>query len=218
MDVGAPSAATTVFGPAAIRAEQYAALLRGPGVERGLLGPGEGPRVWDRHILNSAVIQELLPFSAEVADLGSGAGLPGIPVALARPDVSMTLVEPMLRRVAFLEEAVQALGLTETTRVQRSRAEDLAGRLLVDCVVARAVAPMSRLIPLALPLLRPGGLLLALKGSRAEAEISEVRARLQLWNARSATIAICGRDVLPAPATVVRVDKEDRPRRRSDAS
>src|SRR5215467_6458020 len=128
-------------------AEHYARLLAGPGVTRGLIGPREVPRLWERHLLNSAAIAELIPHPCSLVDLGSGAGLPGIVLALLLPDVSVTLLEPMLRRVTFLSECVHALDLANA-QVCRGRAEDLAGQLQADVVTARAVAPLDRLAAL----------------------------------------------------------------------
>jgi 16S rRNA (guanine527-N7)-methyltransferase len=138
-----PPQAEQVFGPVTAAAEHYARLLAGPAVTRGLIGPREVPRLWERHLLNSAAIAELVPHPCSLVDLGSGAGLPGIVLALLLPDVTVTLLEPMLRRVTFLEECVHALGL-ENAQVRRGRAEDLAGRLSADVVTARAVAPLDR--------------------------------------------------------------------------
>ncbi len=168
----APASAVAVFGKATPDAERFAGWLAGPGVERGLLGPREVDRIWSRHVLNCAVLDPFIPKGASVCDLGSGAGLPGIVVALLRPDVPMTLLEPLLRRATFLEEVVADLGLAGVT-VVRARAEDYRRQLpRHDAVVARAVAPIDRLAGWAMPLLRPGGVLLALKGSTAEDELA----------------------------------------------
>ena len=168
----APASAAAVFGESTSDAERFAGWLAGPGVERGLLGPREVDRLWSRHVLNCAVLEPFLPRGASVCDLGSGAGLPGIVVALLRPDVRMTLLEPLLRRATFLEEVVADLGLAEVS-VVRARAEDYRHRRPDhDAVVARAVAPIDRLAGWAMPLLRPGGVLLALKGSTAEDELA----------------------------------------------
>jgi 16S rRNA (guanine527-N7)-methyltransferase len=169
----------------------YAELLATVGVERGLIGPREVPRLWDRHMLNSAVVTPLLGDRTTVADLGSGAGLPGIVLAAQRPDCRVVLVEPLLRRATFLGEAVQALGLSNVT-VQRARAEALHGHLVVDTVTARAVAPLERLAGWALPLLRPGGRLLAIKGRSAAAELSDAAATLRALGATSWELAAAG--------------------------
>jgi len=166
------SLAAAVFGPQLATATRFVDWLSGPGVERGLVGPNEADRLWDRHLLNCAVVAALIPPASTVVDLGSGAGLPGIALALARPDLSMVLVESMARRTVFLDELVADLGLANV-RVQRSRAEELASaRMNADVVACRAVAPIGRLAGWAAPLLRPGGQLLALKGAGAAAEIA----------------------------------------------
>lgn len=161
-----------VFGEATPHVERFAGWLAGPAVERGLLGPREADRIWSRHVLNCAVLDPFIPPSASVCDVGSGAGLPGIVVALLRPDVRMTLLEPLLRRATFLDEVVADLELTEVS-VVRARAEQYRRQAPGhDAVVARAVAPIDRLAGWAIPLLRPGGVLLALKGSTAAEEVA----------------------------------------------
>ncbi len=182
----APRSALALFGGALPAAERYAHLLASTGVERGLIGPAEAGRIWERHLLNCAVIARLLPEQGAVIDLGSGAGLPGIVVAILRPGVRMTLLEPMARRVEFLQECVAELGL-ENVDIVRGRAEDLAGHLAADVVTARAVAPLDKLAGLCLGLARPGGRVLAMKGSAAEAELAKARpvlARLGVSDAR----------------------------------
>jgi 16S rRNA (guanine527-N7)-methyltransferase len=169
-----PPEARAVFGPAVDAAVEYARLLATEGTVRGLIGPRELPRLWERHLLNSAAIASLVPAGARVVDVGSGAGLPGIPLALARPDLTVTLLEPLARRVAFLTECVERLGLERVT-VVRGRAEEGPVRRELggaDVVTARAVAPLDKLAGWCLPLLRPGGLLLALKGSTAAEELA----------------------------------------------
>ena len=178
----APESAARIFGNALPAAERYVARLAGDGVLRGLIGPREVPRLWERHVLNSAAVAEAVPEGARVVDVGSGAGLPGIPLGLARPDLTMILVEPMARRVEFLEEAVADLtddpaGGTEMGarwRVVRGRAEDrsVVGAVgKVDVVTARAVAPLPRLVGWCRGLLRPGTQLVALVGARALEEL-----------------------------------------------
>ena len=174
-----PRGAARVFGARLDLAEHYAALLATAGLERGLMGPREGPRLWDRHILNSAAAAGPLGIGEAIVDIGSGAGLPGIPLALARPDLRVTLVEPLLRRSAFLEEVVEALGLD--VRVVRGRAEDskvieVAGN--ADVVTSRAVAPLAKLAGWSAPLLRDGGRMIALKGASAEDEVARDRSAL----------------------------------------
>ncbi|HVY08904.1 MAG TPA: 16S rRNA (guanine(527)-N(7))-methyltransferase RsmG [Mycobacteriales bacterium] len=164
-----PSDAVRVaFGDNADQARRYAELLATVGVERGLIGPRETDRIWGRHLFNSAAVATLISTAASVIDLGSGAGLPGIPIALARPDLHVVLLEPMARRVRFLDECVQELGLANVA-VRHSRAQDSPGSG-ADVVVARAVAPLPTLAALARPLTKPRGVLLALKGAKAQAE------------------------------------------------
>jgi 16S rRNA (guanine527-N7)-methyltransferase len=167
-----PGIAAVVFGARLPLAVRYAEWLAGAGVERGLIGPHETGRLWDRHLLNCVAAAALIPVGSSVVDLGSGAGLPGIVLAIARPDLTVTLVEPMQRRAVFLEVVVADLGL-KTVAVRRARAEDLKKpRLDADVVTARAVAPISRLAALAAPLLRAGGQLLALKGAGIVEELA----------------------------------------------
>lgn len=198
----APDAARTVFGESLPLAEQYAMLLAGSGTERGLIGPREADRLWERHLLNSAVVGELVPPQARVLDVGSGAGLPGIPLALARPDIQVELVEPLLRRTSWLDEVVARLGLGGRVVVTRGKAAVIGPRS-VDVVTARAVAPLERLLPMCMPLLRPGGVLLALKGTQAEAEADEVRARSTKWRVSSLDVTRCGGGALAEETTVV---------------
>ncbi len=180
-----------MFGAALPQAEQYAALLTGPGVERGIVGPSEAARIWDRHILNCGVIARLVPTACSLVDLGSGAGLPGIVLAMLRPESRVTLLEPMARRSAFLQECVTALDLGNVD-VVRGRAEEFAGRLAADVVTSRAVAPLEKLAGLSVGLARPGGRVLAMKGSSAAAELARARpvlARLGIGDARVVTVA-----------------------------
>jgi len=184
-----PPAAERVFSTGLSVAVRYASLLCGAAVERGLLGPRESDRVWPRHLLGSAVLGELVPRDAAVVDLGSGAGLPGIPLAIARPDLAVTLVEPMLRRVRFLEQVTATLDLP--VRVLRARAQDLP-RGGSQIVVVRAVAPLSELVELVLPLLQPGGELLAVKGDRAEEEMAAAADALRSWPNVRVSLDSCG--------------------------
>jgi 16S rRNA (guanine527-N7)-methyltransferase len=200
----APPHAVQIFGPATAAAERYAHLLAGPGVARGLIGPREVPRLWERHLLNSAAVAELVPRPCSLVDLGSGAGLPGIVLALLLPDVTVTLLEPMLRRVTFLEECVHALGL-QNAQVLRGRAEDLAGQLAADVVTARAVAPLDRLAALALGLVRPGGTVLAIKGATARQEVVAARRALGRLGVRSVDVVRAGGGKVDPAATVVRL-------------
>jgi 16S rRNA (guanine527-N7)-methyltransferase len=161
---------------------RYAELLATHGVTRGLIGPREVPRLWDRHLVNCGLLSPVVPEGARLADLGSGAGLPGLVLALARPDLQVTLVEPMLRRTTFLTEVCEMLGVTNAT-VRRGRAEDRADEESFDVVTARALAPLPQLLAWALPLVAPGRALLAMKGSSAADEIRQASAELTRWGA-----------------------------------
>lgn len=162
-------------------AERYAELLATDGVVRGLIGPREAPRLWDRHLVNCALLADVVPADATVCDLGSGAGLPGLVLAIARPDLTVTLVEPLLRRTTFLEEVVAALSLT-TVEVVRGRAESLHGGRTFDVVTSRALAPLERLLGWSMPLVAPTGALVAMKGSSVADEIDAARAELARWD------------------------------------
>lgn len=206
-----PHAAHSVFGARLPLAERFAGHLADTGISHGLIGPREVPRLWDRHILNCAVIAEVMPMDATVIDVGSGAGLPGLAVALARPDLSVTLVEPMERRTAWLTMVVNDLGLTNVT-VRRVRAEEVHGELRAQVVTARAVAALDKLARWCLPLVAPGGLLVAMKGSSAEREITEASATLRRLGASSTSVRSCGADLLETPTTVVVVEVSSTPR------
>ena len=196
-----------MFGAALPEAVRYADLLVGAGVERGLIGPRETGRIWERHLLNCAVIGEGIPEGAVVCDVGSGAGLPGLALALARPDLSVLLVETLERRAEFLQEAVELLRLGQV-RVARKRAEEMEP-LAADVVTARAVAPLGKLVGWCLPLVRPGGTLLALKGARAAAELAAAESDLRRTGATAWRIQQMGLDVLEQPTTVVVVTAGD---------
>ncbi|OLF18301.1 16S rRNA (guanine(527)-N(7))-methyltransferase RsmG [Actinophytocola xanthii] len=203
-----PGPASVVFGDALPLAVEFAERLAAAGVERGLIGPREVERLWDRHLLNSAVVAERIDSGARVVDVGSGAGLPGIPLALARPDLDLTLLEPMARRVAWLEEVVGALGLT--VRVVRGRAEEPGikqRRAGADVVIARAVAPLDRLWGWSAPLLRQGGRLLALKGESAEAEATRDSAAVSRAGGGTPRVGRCGVGVLEVPTTIIEVER-----------
>lgn len=175
----APPGAAHVFGDRLPAAERYVDFLSSAGLQRGLMGPRERPRLWDRHVLNSAAAATWLQPGEVVNDIGSGAGLPGIPLALARPDLRITLIEPLLRRVTFLEEIIGELEID--ARVLRGRAEEksIIGEAgSADVVTSRAVAPLARLAAWSAPLLRPGGRMVALKGESAEDEVARDRAEL----------------------------------------
>ncbi|HET7328614.1 MAG TPA: 16S rRNA (guanine(527)-N(7))-methyltransferase RsmG [Nocardioidaceae bacterium] len=172
-----------MFGDRLGGAVRFAELLADDGVTRGLIGPREVPRLWERHLLNCAVVADAFPDGATVCDVGSGAGLPGVVLAVLRPDLRITLLEPLQRRTTFLQEVVDVLGL-EQVRVSRGRAEEQP-QSAFDVVTARAVAPLGRLARWCLPLCRPGGTMLALKGARAAVELSEQEAELRRLRARS---------------------------------
>lgn len=195
------------------RMTQYAVLLASAGVDRGLIGPREVPRLWDRHLLNCAVAVPLVPADADVIDVGSGAGLPGIVWAIARPDLRVTCLEPLQRRATFLEEVVTALDLGDRVQVVRARAEDIVrGRgpvtsLRARVVTARAVAPLERLAGWTVPLVQPGGELLALKGRSAAEEVHASATVLERLGIASVEVVECGIGVVDPPTTVVRAVK-----------
>ena len=212
----APAAAGEIFGPGLDAAQRYAETLATTGVERGLLGPREVDRIWDRHLLNSVAVAELLERGERVVDIGSGAGLPGIPLAIARPDLNIALLEPMLRRSEFLKEVVAELGLT--VEVVRGRAEDPAIRERFgerDVAVSRAVAALDKLTKWSMPLLRPGGRMIAIKGERAPDEVEEHRRGMAALNAVDVRVVTCGASYLRPPATVVVAQRATRSRRGS---
>ena len=184
--------------------ERYAALLAAEGVEWGLLGPREVPRLWERHLLNCAAVAPLVPDGSDLADIGAGAGLPGLVLAITRPDLRVTLIEPLLRRARFLELAVERLDLPRV-RVLRTRAESAEARAAgpFEVVTARAVAPLDRLAGWCLPLVRPGGWFLALKGTRAQAELDAAGAVLRRLGAREATVAEVSTSASREPTIVV---------------
>ncbi|MEV7397961.1 16S rRNA (guanine(527)-N(7))-methyltransferase RsmG [Aeromicrobium sp. NPDC092404] len=183
-------------------AERYAHLLSTDGVVKGLIGPREVPRIWDRHVMNSAVVVPRVPHAATVADIGTGAGLPGLVWAIARPDLSVTLVEPLLRRTRFLEDVVGELGLDNVT-VLRARAEEV--HETYDVVTARAVAPLDKLGRWCLPLVKKNGVLLALKGRTAQEEVTAATATLHRLGARTIVVATYANG--DVPTTVVEVSR-----------
>jgi len=195
------------FEAAAAALSVYVELLAGAGVTQGLIGPREVPRLWDRHVLNCAVVAELIPNGASVIDVGSGAGLPGLPLALVRPDLDIVLLEPLLRRATFLEAAVIELGLDSRVRVDRGRAEDRNGTYAADIVTARAVAPLARLATWCLPLANVGGAVLALKGAQAAAELAVAQPMLAGLGAGAADVLECGVGVVDPPTTVIRLPR-----------
>ena len=200
-----PEAARRAFSSERLPlAERYVELLATAGVERGLIGPREGPKLWDRHVLNCLALTSLVAPGATVADLGSGAGLPGLVLAIGRPDLTVTLVEPLQRRTIFLDEVVDELGLVGV-RVVRGRAEELHGSDRFDVVTARALAPLDRLVGWGMPLVEPTGALLAMKGSSAAEEIkAAANALRELRCATPEILQATGPDG-SSTATVVRV-------------
>ncbi|MFG2606746.1 16S rRNA (guanine(527)-N(7))-methyltransferase RsmG [Streptomyces sp. NPDC048514] len=207
----APEQAREVFGERFADAVRYAELLAEAGVQRGLIGPREVPRLWERHLLNCAVLSEAVPEGVTVCDVGSGAGLPGIPLALVREDLNITLLEPLLRRTNFLTEVVELLGLDHVT-VVRGRAEEVLGTLQpVHVVTARAVAPLDRLAAWGIPLLRPYGEMLALKGDTAEEELKAAATALSKLGAVETSILHVGEGVVDPLSTVVRVEVGESP-------
>lgn len=200
--------------PFEVGLSRYAEILVGPGIERGLLGPREAPRIWDRHILNCAVVAEpsvgLVPIGSSVADIGSGAGLPGLVWALVRPDLQVVLIESLLRRATFLTECVHSMELTDRVSVVRDRAESVAGNAnaarpgRMDVVTARAVAPLGTLAAWGTPLLAPGGLLLALKGESAAEEVRRDSQQLATLGLIDVQVVHVGHGIVEPPTTVVR--------------
>jgi 16S rRNA (guanine527-N7)-methyltransferase len=201
--------AEAVFGGRLALAEQYARSLSIDGMIRGLVGPREAPRIWERHLLNCAVVAELIPPAASVTDVGSGAGLPGIVLAIARPGLSVTLVEGKARAAGYLTEVVTLLGLGERVTVVRARAEECAGRLgLADVVTARALAPLDQLAAWCLPLAAVGGRVLALKGSSARDEVAAHAVAVRRLGGAAPVVRSCGAGVVPEPTTVVEIVRE----------
>jgi len=188
----------------------FGGLLADVGVSRGLIGPREVPRIWQRHLLNCAVVadpeRELIPAGSTVADVGSGAGLPGLVWAIVRPDLQVALIEPLLRRSTFLTEAIEQLSLQDRVSVRRDRAEDVvrdAAWSGVDVVTARAVAPLDRLIGWTVPLLRPSGRLVALKGSSAQEEVDAATGALTRAGLSDVRVRQLAADYLDQPTTVI---------------
>lgn len=205
------------LAPAAPGLIHYARILTGPGIERGLLGPREAPRIWDRHLLNCAVVAdpavELIPTGAVVADVGSGAGLPGLVWALARPDLTVVLIESLLRRASFLTECVHELGLTGRVQVLRARAESASQRPgSMDVVTARAVAPLGTLAEWGVPLIAAGGRLVALKGESAAEEVERDQGVLERLGLVDVKIEQVGQGVVAPPTTVVVAHLKSGPR------
>jgi 16S rRNA (guanine527-N7)-methyltransferase len=199
-----PVEATEVFGSALETAQRFAELLATDGVIRGLIGPRETSRLWDRHLLNCALVADLVPEQGELVDIGSGAGLPGVVLAILRPSVRVILLEPMLRRSVFLDECVARLGLANAT-VVRGRAEEMVGVIRADIATARAVAPLDRLVGWAAGVLRPGGQILAIKGESAADELAAAGPVLSRLGVRSAEVLRVDHGRVVSATTVVRV-------------
>lgn len=203
--------ATRYFGDDLRSINRYIDLLGTWAIERGLIGPREAPRLWDRHVLNCAVVTPRIPSAATVADVGSGAGLPGLVWAIARPDLTVTLIEPLLRRTTFLTEVIEDLGLTNVT-VVRGRANEVSQ--VFDVVTARAVAPLGRLLGWCMPLVAPDGALLAMKGESAAAEVAAAAPELAALGCGRPTVEVYGADLAREhpevePIRVVRVTWAD---------
>ena len=197
-----PEVAAEVFGSALEGAQAFAGMLATRGVEHGLIGPHELPRLWDRHLLNCAVVAELIDSKpATLVDIGSGAGLPGIVLAMLRPKLHVILLEPMERRCRFLTDCVAELGL-DNASVLRTRAQDAV--LRADVATARALAPLDRLAELAVGLVRPGGMVLAIKGETAADELKKARPVLKRLGVRSAEVVRAGQGKVVPATTVVR--------------
>lgn len=206
----APSGAAAVFGDHVATAEAFVAILADTGVSHGLIGPREVPRLWDRHVLNCAVIQDAFPPGARVIDVGSGAGLPGLALAIVRPDLDLHLVEPMLRRTTWLSDTVTALGLSNV-KVHRGRAEEFAGTLAAPWVTARAVARLDKLARWCVPLLEEHGSLVAMKGRSAAEELAEDRPALSRMGLVDAVVREHGSQVLEEAVLTVDLTFVPRP-------
>ena len=197
-----PAAAASLFGERLGLAQQFTADLAREGETRGLIGPLELPRLWSRHVLNSALVAPLVR-EGRVGDVGSGAGLPGLVLAIARPDVKFVLIEPMERRVDWLTEEAAALGL-DNVEVLRARAEDAQLDEPLDQVTARAVSALSKLLPLTAPLLRAGGEFLFMKGARVDEEITAAQKVIRKLGLQNVSVVLLGEDIVPDPTRVFR--------------
>jgi 16S rRNA (guanine527-N7)-methyltransferase len=197
-----PESAKAIFGPQIDKARAFAQKLANDSDELGLLGPRELDKLWSRHILNSAVVAETVNPGDQVVDVGSGAGLPGIPMAIAMPEAHFVLIEPMERRSNWMLEVIDELDL-KNAEVRRARAEEVLD-LKFDIVTARAVAALDKLLRLCVPLLKPGGSLIALKGSKAAEEIEAAKKLQKKLGIASFEIQICGEKFLAEPTSVVK--------------
>ena len=201
-----PTEASAVFGENLERARRFTAALGEHGEERGLIGPLEPTRLWSRHILNSAVAAPVFASGARVGDVGSGAGLPGIVLAIARPDVQWVLIEPMERRVTWLQEQKDALGL-DNVEIVRARGEEWTEGAVLDAVTARAVSALKTLIPLTAPLVRVGGELVLLKGANAANEIDAAAKQIRKYGLDDIRVEMVGDGVIAEPTRVVRATR-----------
>ncbi len=197
-------AAEKIFGERLDLAKRYVEHLATSGTERGLIGPREIPRLWSRHVLNCAVIESAIAMDSHVADVGSGAGLPGLCLAIARPDLELTLIEPLERRVIWLQEVVDDLDLDNVT-IMRTRAELAVGMVDADVVTARAVSALSNLAGLTIPLLNGRGEVVAIKGRSAAEEIEKAKKVIRKLGGVETSVVVCGQELLEEPTTVVRI-------------
>ncbi|TAP28743.1 MULTISPECIES: 16S rRNA (guanine(527)-N(7))-methyltransferase RsmG [Micrococcaceae] len=197
-------AAEKIFGDRLDLAKRYVQHLATSGIERGLLGPREVPRLWSRHVLNCAVIESVIERDVEVADVGSGAGLPGLCLAIARPDLKLTLIEPLERRCIWLSEVIEDLGLDNVT-VMRGRAEQMVDAVNASYVTARAVSALTNLAGLTIPLLHGKGQLIAIKGRSAAEEIDKASKAIRKLGGKETEVLTIGGEFLAEPTTVVRI-------------
>jgi 16S rRNA (guanine527-N7)-methyltransferase len=197
-----PAVATDLFGSRIEIGRQYASDLAGRGEELGLIGPLELPRLWSRHLVNCALLAPLLR-PGLTGDIGSGAGLPGLVLAICRPDVDFVLIEPMERRVDWLIHESAALGLTNVS-VLRTRAEEARLDRQLDQVTARAVTALSKLIPASARLVRHGGEMLFMKGSRVSDEIEAAAASIRKTRLRDVEVLVLGEGITPEVTRVFR--------------
>jgi 16S rRNA (guanine527-N7)-methyltransferase len=198
-----PASASSIFGARIELARAFTEVLGREGEERGLIGPLEPPRLWTRHVLNCALVAPLLKADATVGDVGSGAGLPGLVLAIARPDVRFVLIEPMERRVAWLREQSDSLGLTNV-EVMRARAEEVRLPSPLDQVTARAVSAFRKLILLTAPLVRDGGELVLMKGANADAEIAAATKEIRRFHIHDIRVDVLGAGVVDEVTRVIR--------------
>lgn len=203
MSVEVPAVAREVFGERTALAEAYHESLAQTAAQRGFIGPKEVDRLWERHILNCGVIGEAFEPGLRVADIGSGAGLPGVPLALARPDLRVTLIEPLLKRATYLTEVVEELGL-DNVDVIRGRAEEQPPATY-EAVTSRAVAPLGKLAGWSLPLVRAGGVMVAMKGASVREELERDAAEIDAAGGTHAEIFHAGESVLEQPTTLIRI-------------